>query len=200
MCYRSLQARVQKKPKLNKLNSNEWKKTKSRVRTAIQEIAKDLVLLYAKRQQMQGYAFSQDTPMQNEFEELFPYEETQDQLKAIEDTKRDMESTKIMDRLICGDVGYGKTEIALRAAFKAVNDSKQVWLFWFRQRSLHSSITTPLWNDSVISRSLWRCCHVSVHRHSKRKHWKDSKTEKSTLSSEHIGFCQKMLHLKISDF
>ena len=115
-----------KKPKLNKLNSNEWKKTKSRVRTAIQEIAKDLVLLYAKRQQMQGYAFSQDTPMQNEFEELFPYEETQDQLKAIEDTKRDMESTKIMDRLICGDVGYGKTEIALRAAFKAVNDSKQV--------------------------------------------------------------------------
>ena len=115
-----------KKPKLNKLNSNEWKKTKSRVRTAVQEIAKDLVLLYAKRQQMQGYAFSQDTPMQNEFEELFPYEETQDQLKAIEDTKRDMESTKIMDRLICGDVGYGKTEIALRAAFKAVNDSKQV--------------------------------------------------------------------------
>lgn len=115
-----------KKPKLNKLNSNEWKKTKSRVRTAIQEIAKDLVLLYAKRQQMQGYAFSQDTPMQNEFEELFPYEETQDQLKAIEDTKRDMESTKIMDRLICGDVGYGKTEVAIRAAFKAAQESKQV--------------------------------------------------------------------------
>lgn len=115
-----------KKPKLNKLNSAEWKKTKSRVRGAVQEIAKELVLLYAKRQEMKGYQFSQDTVWQREFEELFPFEETQDQLRAIEDTKRDMESTKIMDRLICGDVGYGKTEIAIRAAFKAVNDGKQV--------------------------------------------------------------------------
>ncbi len=115
-----------KKPKLNKLNSTEWKKTKSRVRGAVQEIAKELVLLYAKRQEMKGYQFSQDTVWQREFEELFPFEETQDQLRAIEDTKRDMESTKIMDRLICGDVGYGKTEIAIRAAFKAVNDGKQV--------------------------------------------------------------------------
>ncbi|HBC90624.1 MAG TPA: transcription-repair coupling factor [Lactococcus sp.] len=115
-----------KKPKLNKLNSNEWKKTKSRVRSAVQEIAKELVLLYAKRQEMKGYQFSPDTVWQREFEELFPFEETQDQLHAIEDTKRDMESVKIMDRLICGDVGYGKTEIAIRAAFKAVNDGKQV--------------------------------------------------------------------------
>lgn len=115
-----------RKPKLNKLNSTEWKKTKSRVRGAVQEVAKELVLLYAKRQEMKGYQFSQDTIWQKEFEELFPYEETSDQLKAIEDTKRDMESTKIMDRLICGDVGYGKTEIAIRAAFKAVNDGKQV--------------------------------------------------------------------------
>lgn len=115
-----------KKPRLNKLNSAEWKKTKSRVRGAVQEIAKELVLLYAKRQQMQGHSFGADTVWQQEFEELFPYEETQDQLKAIEDTKRDMESTKIMDRLICGDVGYGKTEIAIRAAFKAVNDGMQV--------------------------------------------------------------------------
>lgn len=115
-----------KKPKLNKLNSVEWKKTKSRVRGAVQEIAKELVMLYAKRQEMQGYQFSPDTVWQHEFEELFPFEETQDQLRAIEDTKRDMESTKIMDRLICGDVGYGKTEIAIRAAFKAVNDGKQV--------------------------------------------------------------------------
>lgn len=115
-----------KKPKLNKLNSIEWKKTKSRVRKAVQEVAKELVLLYAKRQQQKGHEFCKDTVWQQEFEELFPYEETQDQLKAIEDVKRDMESSKIMDRLICGDVGYGKTEIAIRAAFKAVNDGKQV--------------------------------------------------------------------------
>lgn len=115
-----------KTPKLNKLNSKEWNKTKSRVRGAVKEIAKELVLLYAKRQKQKGYAYSKDTVWQKEFEELFPYEETQDQLDAIAATKRDMESEKIMDRLICGDVGYGKTEIALRAAFKAVNDGKQV--------------------------------------------------------------------------
>ena len=115
-----------KKPKLHKLNSQDWKKTKSRVKGAVQEIAKELVLLYAKRQQLQGFQFSKDTVWQHEFEELFPFEETQDQLRAIEETKHDMESNKIMDRLICGDVGYGKTEIAIRAAFKAVNDGKQV--------------------------------------------------------------------------
>lgn len=114
-----------RKPKLHKLNSQDWKKTKSRVKGAVQEIAKELVLLYAKRQQLQGFQFSKDTVWQHEFEELFPFEETQDQLRAIEETKRDMESNKIMDRLICGDVGYGKTEIAIRAAFKAVNDGKQ---------------------------------------------------------------------------
>jgi len=115
-----------RKPKLHKLNSQDWKKTKSRVKGAVQEIAKELVLLYAKRQQLQGFQFSKDTVWQHEFEELFPFEETQDQLRAIEETKHDMESNKIMDRLICGDVGYGKTEIAIRAAFKAVNDGKQV--------------------------------------------------------------------------
>lgn len=115
-----------KAPKLNKLNSDEWKKTKTKVRSAVKEIAQELVLLYAKRQKLQGFQFSQDTVWQKEFEELFPFEETKDQLRAIEETKKDMESTKIMDRLICGDVGYGKTEIALRAAFKAVNDGKQV--------------------------------------------------------------------------
>lgn len=115
-----------KAPKLNKLNSVEWKKTKTRVRSAVREIAKELVMLYAARQERQGYQFGEDTVWQKEFEELFPYEETQDQLDAIEATKRDMESKRIMDRLICGDVGYGKTEIAIRAAFKAVNDNKQV--------------------------------------------------------------------------
>lgn len=115
-----------KKPKLNKLGSAEWVKTKSRVRTAVREVADGLVRLYAIRQQKEGYVFSEDTPWQREFEELFPYEETADQLTAIEDVKRDMQSRKIMDRLVCGDVGFGKTEIALRAAFKAVQDGKQV--------------------------------------------------------------------------
>lgn len=115
-----------KTPKLNKLGSQEWNKTKEKVRLATEEVAKDLVKLYATRQQIQGYAYGPDTVWQREFEELFPYEETEDQLTAIEATKKDMESTKIMDRLICGDVGFGKTEIAIRAAFKAVQEGKQV--------------------------------------------------------------------------
>ena len=115
-----------RKPKLNRLGGSEWTRTKSRVRGAVQEVAKDLVELYAARQQKDGYAYGPDTVWQTEFEELFPFEETADQQLAIEATKKDMESTKIMDRLICGDVGYGKTEIAIRAAFKAVQENKQV--------------------------------------------------------------------------
>ena len=115
-----------KKPKLNKLGGSEWEKTKSEVRTHIKKVAHDLVQLYAIRQSKAGFVYSPDTVWQTEFEELFPYEETEDQLRAIEAVKKDMESTKIMDRLICGDVGYGKTEVAIRAAFKAVSDSKQV--------------------------------------------------------------------------
>lgn len=115
-----------KVPKLNRLNSPEWKKTKSRVRGAVEEIAQELVDLYARRQAKKGHMFDKDTVWQKEFEELFPYEETEDQQKAIEATKSDMESSKIMDRLICGDVGFGKTEIAIRAAFKAVMDGRQV--------------------------------------------------------------------------
>ena len=121
--YSNLSAR---KPKLNKLGGTEWEKTKSRVRSQVQIAAQDLVKLYAERQAKEGYAYGKDTVWQKEFEELFPYEETEDQLSAIEDTKRDMDSHRIMDRLICGDVGYGKTEVAIRAAFKAVMDSKQV--------------------------------------------------------------------------
>lgn len=117
-----------KTPKINKLDSAEWKNTKTKVRGAVKEIAGELVQLYALRQAKQGYSFGRDTVWQREFEETFPFEETDDQLKAIEETKRDMESKKIMDRLICGDVGYGKTEIAIRAAFKAVQDGKQVAL------------------------------------------------------------------------
>lgn len=115
-----------KKPKLNKLGTQEWIKTKTKVRTAVDAVAKDLVELYAIRQQTEGFQYGSDTVWQKEFEEMFPFEETEDQLTAIVDTKKDMESTKIMDRLICGDVGYGKTEIAIRAAFKAVQEGKQV--------------------------------------------------------------------------
>ena len=116
----------ERKPKLNSLGSLEWKKTKTKVRSAVKEIAGELVQLYAARENQKGYVYGPDTIWQREFEEMFPFEETEDQELAIEATKRDMESTKIMDRLICGDVGYGKTEIAIRAAFKAVQESKQV--------------------------------------------------------------------------
>ena len=115
-----------KAPKLNKLGTQEWNKTKSKVRGAVKNIAKELVELYAVRQEKEGYVCGPDTVWQREFEEMFPYEETEDQLSAIEDAKRDIESTRIMDRLICGDVGYGKTEVALRAAFKEVQESRQV--------------------------------------------------------------------------
>lgn len=115
-----------KKPKLNKLGTQEWAKTKTRVRGAVMDIAADLVKLYASRQSKAGFMFDKDSLWQREFEEMFPYEETDDQLAAIYDTKKDMESRKIMDRLICGDVGFGKTEIAIRAAFKAVQSGKQV--------------------------------------------------------------------------
>lgn len=115
-----------KKPRLNKLGTIQWGKTKSQVKKAVQIVAKDLVELYAVRQQSEGFVYGPDTVWQKEFEEMFPFEETDDQLQAIEDTKHDMESKKIMDRLICGDVGYGKTEIAIRAAFKAVQEGKQV--------------------------------------------------------------------------
>ncbi|MEE0954322.1 MAG: transcription-repair coupling factor [Eubacterium sp.] len=113
-------------PKVSQLGGKEWGRQKSRARSAVKDIAKQLVSLYAARMDAKGFQFSKDTEWQKEFEEMFPFEETEDQLQAIEDTKRDMESDKAMDRLICGDVGYGKTEIAIRAAFKAVMDHKQV--------------------------------------------------------------------------
>jgi len=113
-------------PALSRLNGSEWAKTKARVRSAVREIAQDLVVLYQKRATSVGYAFSPDTPWQAEMEQAFPYTETPDQLKAIADVKADMQAPVPMDRLVCGDVGFGKTEVALRAAFKAVQDGKQV--------------------------------------------------------------------------
>ncbi len=113
-------------PKINKLGSKEWENTKAKVKKNLQEVAKELIELYAKRQKIKGYAFSKDTEWQKQFEDSFPYVETEDQLRCIEETKKDMEEPRPMDRLLCGDVGYGKTEVAIRAAFKAVMDQKQV--------------------------------------------------------------------------
>ncbi len=112
-------------PKLNRLSGGEWQRQKSKVRQSIREIAGDLLKLYAQREAIPGYAFDPDTPWQREFEDSFPFEETPDQLAAIDDIKHDMEQPKIMDRLLCGDVGYGKTEVALRAIFKCVMSGKQ---------------------------------------------------------------------------
>ncbi len=113
-------------PQLHKLGGSDWAKSKARARKAVREIAAQLIQLYAARQNAQGHAFGPDTPWQRELEDAFPYHETPDQLSAIEEVKADMEKPVPMDRLICGDVGYGKTEIAVRAAFKAVQDGKQV--------------------------------------------------------------------------
>jgi transcription-repair coupling factor (superfamily II helicase) len=113
-------------PQLNKLGTQGWQKTKARVKKAMADMAAELLKLYAQRESIQGTPFSPDTNMQREFEDAFDFNETDDQLNAIADIKRDMESTQPMDRLLCGDVGYGKTEVAMRAAFKAVQDSKQV--------------------------------------------------------------------------
>ena len=115
-----------KRPKLNKLGGTEWIKTKKRVKESLKNIARDLIELYSKRQSLKGFAFSKDTVWQKEFEDTFLYEETQDQIDSIREVKMDMESERPMDRLLCGDVGYGKTEVALRAAFKAINNGKQV--------------------------------------------------------------------------
>ena len=112
--------------KLNKLGSKDWERTTNKVRNNLRAVAKELIELYARREKSKGYAFSKDTEWQKQFEEAFPYAETDDQLRCIDEVKKDMENEKPMDRLLCGDVGYGKTEVAIRAAFKAVMDHKQV--------------------------------------------------------------------------
>jgi len=114
------------KVKLNKLGTNEWTRAKAKVKKEIEDMTKELIELYAKREKVKGYKFSKDTPWQGEFESLFPHQETDDQLRCIDEVKKDMENDKPMDRLLCGDVGYGKTEVAIRAAFKAVMGGKQV--------------------------------------------------------------------------
>ncbi|WP_066185682.1 transcription-repair coupling factor [Gracilibacillus timonensis] len=114
-----------KEPKMYRLGGNDWKKVKSKVQSKVEDIADDLMKLYAEREAAKGYAFDGDTELQKDFEMAFPYQETDDQLRCVEEIKQDMESEKPMDRLLCGDVGYGKTEVAIRAAFKAIADGKQ---------------------------------------------------------------------------
>src|SRR5699024_360 len=115
-----------KEPRLYKLGGTEWTKVKRKVQSSVEDIADDLIKLYAEREAQVGFAFSKDTEMQQAFEAAFPYQETDDQLQCIEEIKHDMERERPMDRLLCGDVGYGKTEVAIRAAFKAIADGKQV--------------------------------------------------------------------------
>ncbi|RED53034.1 transcription-repair coupling factor [Cohnella lupini] len=115
-----------KEPKVSKLGGSDWNRVKSKVQSSVKDIADDLIKLYAERQATTGFGFGEDTPYQQEFEEMFPYDETTDQLRAIEEIKKDMQTPRPMDRLLCGDVGYGKTEVAIRAAFKAAIEGKQV--------------------------------------------------------------------------
>lgn len=118
----------EKKPRINQLGTSDWSRSKTKVKAAVEDMADELIALYAKRKNLKGYAFGPDSSWQTEFEESFPHIETLDQLQVVEEIKGDMESTQPMDRLLCGDVGYGKTEVALRAAFKAVMEGKQVAL------------------------------------------------------------------------
>ena len=113
-------------PRLHKMGSTVWAKTKAKAKAAAEDIAQELIQLYAKRKKSQGFACGPDTVWQQEFEDAFPFEETPDQLRAIREIKKDMEKPQPMDRLLCGDVGFGKTEVAIRAAFKAVMAGKQV--------------------------------------------------------------------------
>ncbi len=125
-CIRKYYIDEDKKPQLNTLGGKDWDRTKQKVKGAVEDIAKELIKLYAHRQEVKGFKFQEDTPWQQEFEDTFMYEITEDQRRCIEEVKKDMETDKPMDRLLCGDVGFGKTEVAIRAAFKAVMDSKQV--------------------------------------------------------------------------
>ncbi len=159
------------KPKLNRLGSADWAKTKQRVRKRIKDIADKLIKIYAAREEAKGFSFSEDTDLQVEFEAGFQYQETEDQIKAIEDVKKDMELSTPMDRLLCGDVGYGKTEVALRAAFKAVLDNKQVaylapttvlsrqHYYTFRDRLEEHGIRVELLNRFIVKSKQKKILH-----------------------------------------
>ena len=147
-------------PTLNRMGGADWQKTRAKVRSAVREIADELVVLYRQRLATPGHAFAPDTPWQHEIEEAFPYEETPDQLQAIDDVKADMERPVPMDRLVCGDVGYGKTEVAMRAAFKAVQDGKQV-ASSCRRRCSRTSTARRSASASPTTRCGSRCSRAS---------------------------------------
>ena len=184
-------------PKLSRLGGKDWDKQKSKVRESLKELAFDLVKLYAERQKNRGYAFGPDTPWQQEFEENFPYDETPDQLQATEEIKRDMERDLPMDRLLCGDVGYGKTEVALRAAFKAVMDGKQVAIL------APTTILAQQHYNTLMRRMegfpyTRTCSAASARPRSRRRACAASKTAKSTSSSARTGCWPRMCNSKTS--
>ncbi len=155
--------------KLNRLGGTEWQKTKARVRTAVKDMAKELIKLYADRMQAKGHAFSADSEWQRDFESHFEYDETEDQLRCIEEIKDDMEREAPMDRLLCGDVGFGKTEVALRAAFKCVYRRQAV-----RDAGAHHHPGLAALPDGHCagwraSRSTWSCSPASARRSSRTK-------------------------------
>jgi transcription-repair coupling factor (superfamily II helicase) len=143
-------------PRLDRLGGTGWERVKSRVRKSMRHMAQELLQLYAARRALTGHAFSPDTHWQQEFEDLFEYQETPDQMQAIEEVKRDLERASPMDRLICGDVGYGKTEVTMRAAFKTMMDGKQVGVLVCPPRSWPSSTSIPFRRALRRSRRGWR--------------------------------------------
>ncbi|MFR3406806.1 MAG: CarD family transcriptional regulator [Christensenellales bacterium] len=181
-------------PKLSRLGGKDWDKQKAKVRESLKELAFDLVKLYAERQKNKGYAFGPDTPWQQEFEENFPYDETPDQLQATEEIKRDMELDRPMDRLLCGDVGYGKTEVALRAAFKAVMDGKQVAIL-APTTILAQQHYNTLMRRMEASPSTRTCSAASARPRNRRRRCAGSGW-KSTSSSARTGCWPKMCSSK----
>ena len=174
------------------MSGPEWTRTKTKVKGAVRELAMDLVKLYAARQESEGYVCGPDTVWQRGvLKKMFPYEETQDQLDAIEATKRDMESTKIMDRLVCGDVGFGKTEIAIRAAFKMVQEGRQcaVLVPTTILAQQHYNTFCQRMKEYPVNIGLLSRFRTKADR---RKHWKISKPDGWILLLAHIVFCRKM--------
>ena len=165
-------------PRLNKLGGQDWAKAKLKARTAVKILAEDLIALYAKRAAVTGYVYGKDTVWQKEFEEAFPFEETDDQLNAIDDVKHDMEKGKVMDRLICGDVGYGKTEVAIRAAFKAVQEGKQVAFL------VPTTILAQQHYNTFLQRMAGYPVTIGL-----LSRFRTPKQQKETLQSLEKGFC-----------
>lgn len=177
--------------KINRLNTQTWKNTKAKAKRSVEAMAEDLIRLYAKREDVAGYAFSEDQPWQKDFEAAFQYEETDGQLEATEEIKKDMEEAKPMDRLLCADVGYGKTEVALRAAFKAVLDGKQVAFLvptTILAQQHYNTMRERFANFPVDLAILSRF----RSKKNRKRIWKGSGSAPWTLWSAPIASCRKM--------